>query len=113
MAPSKVGIPSDQLERGQDSSGDDDIDGIVVIMKGVQETDQVSVFIVKGADGMEQVSSHVTGGTKCGHERQPDGSCLITDIATVDDDADNVSLADRVEEIADNTEQSVQATPGL
>ena len=107
----KVGIPADQLEQDQDSSEDDD--GIAVVIKGVQE-DQVSVFIVKGAAGMDRVSSHIPGGgTKCGHERQPDGSCHVTDIATVDDDADNVSLADRSEESADSTEQSVQATPGL
>ena len=93
----KVGIQADQLERGQNSSGDED-DGIVVIMKGVQETDQVSVFIVKGADGIDQVSSHVPGGgTKCGHERQPDGSCYVADIATVDDNADNgTEQADQV-----------------
>ena len=109
----KVGIPADQLEKDQDSSEEDD-DGIAVVIKGVQE-DQVSVFIVKGAASMDRVSSHVPGaGTKCGHKRQTDGSCLITDIATVDDDADNVSLADRAaEEIADTTEQSDQATSGL
>ena len=96
----KVGIPADQLERGQDSSEDDD-DGIVVVIKGVQE-DQVSVFIVKGANGMDQISSHVSGGgTKCGHERQPDGSCYVADIATVDDNADN------------GTEQADQVAPAL
>ena len=133
----KVGIPADQLEEDQDSSEEDD-DGIAVVIKGVQE-DQVRVFIVKGVASMDIVSSHTPGaGTKCGHarqtdgsclitdiatvdddaecghERQKDGSCLITDIATMDDDADNVSLADRAaEEIADTTEQSVQVTPGL
>ena len=133
----KVGIPADQLEEDQDSSEEDD-DGIAVVIKGVQE-DQVRVFIVKGVASMDIVSSHTPGaGTKCGHarqtdgsclitdiatvdddaecghERQKDGSCLITDIATMDDDADNVSLADRAaEETADTTEQSVQATPGL
>ena len=108
----KVGIPADQLEQGQDSSEDDD-DGIAVVIKGVQE-DQVSVFIVKGADGMDKVSSHIPGGgTKCGHERQPDGSCYVADIATVDDNADNVSWADRAEESADNTEQADQVTLAL
>ena len=103
----RVSIRSDKLEHGQERSGDDDIDDIVVIMKGIQETDQVSVFIVKGADDMDKISSHVPGGTKCGHERQQYGSCYVADIATVDgvvseDNADN------------GTEQQIgQAAPAL
>ena len=64
---------------------------------------------------MDKVSSHIPGGgTKCGHERQPDGSCYVADIATVDDDADNVSWADRAEESADNvTEQADQVALAL
>ena len=109
----KVSITSDQLEQGQNRSGDDDTDGIAVIMKGVQETDQVSVFIVKGADDMDKISGHVPGGTMCGHERQPDGSCYVADIATVDDNADNISWADRAEESADSTEQADQVALAL
>ena len=45
----QVSIPSAQPEHGQHSSGDDDTDGIVFIMKGVHEG---------------QVSNHVPGGTK-------------------------------------------------
>ena len=91
----KVSITSDQLEQGQNRSGDDDTDGIAVIMKGVQETDQVSVFIVKGADDTDQVSIHVPGDTN------------VADVATVDgvvseDNADNGT-----------EQQAVQAAPAL
>ena len=45
----QVSIPSAQPEHDQHSSGDYDTDGIVIIMKGVHDTDHVSVFIMKGA----------------------------------------------------------------
>ena len=107
----KVSIPSDQLEQGQNSSGDDDTDGIVFIMKGVHETDQVSVFIVKGAHDTDQVSNHVPGGTKCGPETQPEHlqyvSGDVADVATVDGVVSEDNADDGTEQ------QAAQAAPAL
>ena len=95
----RASIPSDQLEQGQE--GNDDTNDMVIIVKGIQDTDQVSVFIMKGADDDDKISSHVSGGTKCGQERQLDGSCFM-DTANADiDTVEEVVPADNESEQAD------------
>ena len=101
----RASIPSDQLEQGQE--GNDDTNDMVIIMKGIQD----------------KISSHVSGGTKCGHERQPDGSCFMdtadADIDTVEEvvPADNESkqaevVAGKSEESANKAEETETADGG-
>ena len=100
---SMASIPLDQVDQGQERN--DDTNDMVIIMKGIQDTDQVSVFIMQGADDDNKISSHVSGGTKCSHQRQPDGSCFM-------DTAD--AGIDTVEEVvpADNESKQAEVVTG-
>ena len=95
--------PLDQVDQGQERN--DDTNDMVIIVKGIQDTDQVSVFIMQGADDDNKISSHISGGTKWSHQRQPDGSCF-TDTADAG--------IDTVEEVvpADNESKQAEVVTG-